>query len=249
MFERALHHQLLAEGLEAEGVITHQSVETAQGGSFVNFVVGVKGRVTFDDGTTGTFSSKDLATSRYGDLDEGTIVPVRYDADRKHVVLDVYKLEAAQDKRRQQQQASLEQERQVKIAAADADLTARYRGGPPASPPQPAAGRPGHGFTPDQAAQVVAGRGGEEASAVVVAVSEFVPPGGFGPAAPPGGMFDLTLDVTRPGNATYTATTRVAFGTPMRRQQIANVGARLPLRIDPSDPSRVAIDMSKLPPA
>ena len=78
-----LHHKLLAEGLEDQGVITGQKVEWAKGQlGVMGFYVGVEGHIKFDDGTQGTFSSKGLDTSKVGDLDVGTIVPVRYDADQ-----------------------------------------------------------------------------------------------------------------------------------------------------------------------
>jgi hypothetical protein len=54
--------------------------------------IGVEGHIKFDDGTVATFSSKGVDTSKVGDLDVGTIVPVRYGADHKHVALDLAKL-------------------------------------------------------------------------------------------------------------------------------------------------------------
>ena len=61
----------------------------AQGSYF-----GVKGHIKFDDGTQAEFSSKLLDTAKVGNLKPGTVVPVRYNSDHEHVVLDVLKLEA-----------------------------------------------------------------------------------------------------------------------------------------------------------
>jgi hypothetical protein len=52
MFDKLLHHKLLTEGLEGEGVITGLRVEGAKGSlGVMGFKVGVEGRVKFDDGT------------------------------------------------------------------------------------------------------------------------------------------------------------------------------------------------------
>jgi hypothetical protein len=130
MFDKLLHHKLLTEGLEGEGVVTEQEVEAARGDSYVavSFFIGVKGHVRFDDGTEAAFSSRFLDTSKVGDLVAGTIVPVRYNADRTHAVLDVPKLEAKKEARKK---AAAEQDkrRQAReIAAADAALAKRNQG-------------------------------------------------------------------------------------------------------------------------
>jgi hypothetical protein len=130
MLDKLLHHKLLTEGLEGEGVITEQDIEAAKGSSavYVDFYFGVKGHIRFDDGTEAKFSSRLLETSKVGNLDAGTIVPVRYDADRTHVVLDVPKLEA---RKAAQKKAAAEREQRRKakeIAAADAALAKRNQG-------------------------------------------------------------------------------------------------------------------------
>ena len=113
------------------------------------------------------------------------------------------------------------------------------------APGRPAPGAPGGGLTPEQSAQLLTTGGGEEAAAVVVAAHEIVRPAGL-PTAP-GGLVDITLDITRRDGSGYTAVTRIGFRTPERRAQVATVGTRLTVRIDPADPSRVVIDTSKLP--
>jgi hypothetical protein len=60
---------------------------------------------------------------------------------------------------------------------------------------------------------------------------------------PPGGPpVDLTLDVDRPDGTTHRVRTRLGFSTPERRARAAQVGATLPVRLDPADPDKVAID-------
>jgi hypothetical protein len=123
MFDKLLHHKLLNEGLEGEGVITEQKVEGVKGQlGVMGFYVGVEGHIKFDDGTVAAFSSKGLDTSKVGDLDVGTIVPVRYDAERAHVVLDVLKLEAAKEAKQKAATEWLEHHKAEQVAAADAAL-------------------------------------------------------------------------------------------------------------------------------
>ena len=76
MFDKLLHHKLLTEGLEGEGVITQQRVEAAKGElGVMGFYIGVEGHVRFDDGIEARFSSKGLDTSKVGDLDVGSDRP------------------------------------------------------------------------------------------------------------------------------------------------------------------------------
>jgi hypothetical protein len=131
MFDKLLHHKLLTEGLEGEGVVTEQDIEAAKGSSavYVDFLFAVKGHIRFDDGTEATFSSHLLETSKVGNLAAGTIVPVRYSADRAHAVVDVPKLEA---RKQAQKKAAAEREQRRKakdIAAAEAALAKRHQSG------------------------------------------------------------------------------------------------------------------------
>ena len=52
----------------------------------------------------------------------GAIVPVRYDADHKHVVLDIPKLEAVQQAKKEAKAELAERSKHQAIAAADAEL-------------------------------------------------------------------------------------------------------------------------------
>jgi hypothetical protein len=120
MFDR-LHHKLLTDGIEGEGVITGTQVEGMDTRTGVmGFYLGVEGHIKFDDGTEAKFSSKGLDTIKVGDLDAGTVVPVRYDADHKHVVLDIPKLEAKKEAKKKADAEWLEHHNAEKIAAADA---------------------------------------------------------------------------------------------------------------------------------
>ena len=130
MFDKLLHHKLLTDGLEGEGVITEQRVEAAKGQlGVMGFYVGVEGHIKFDDGTEAMFSSKGLDTSKVGDLDVGTIVPVRYDADHRHVVLDIPKLEAKKEAKKKAAAEWLERHKAEEIAAADAALAKGSKSG------------------------------------------------------------------------------------------------------------------------
>ncbi|MBV9380111.1 MAG: hypothetical protein JOY82_11290 [Streptosporangiaceae bacterium] len=104
-------------------------------------------------------------------------------------------------------------------------------------PGRPVPGRPGGGTTPEQA-QALAGQG-ELASAVVIAAHEVsVPP----EMSPPGGLVDVTFEVTCRDGRTYTTRSRMGFSSEERRAMVATVGARVPVRVDPADQSRIAVD-------
>ncbi|WP_042370692.1 hypothetical protein [Streptacidiphilus neutrinimicus] len=123
MFDKLLHHKLLHEGLEGQGVITKQKVEGMKGDrAYSGFYLGIEGHMKFEDGTEGAFSSMGLDTSKLGDLEVGTIIPVRYSADHKHVVVDVLKLEARHTAWKRKAADFEEQRRQREIASADAKL-------------------------------------------------------------------------------------------------------------------------------
>jgi hypothetical protein len=129
MFDKLLHAKLLAQGLEGQGVITAQKVEGGKGRNAVmGAYVGIQGHIKFDDGTEAQFSSLGLDTSKLGDLDVGTIVPVRYDADHKHAVLDVPKLEAAKKAESEAAAERLEARKSEKVTTADAAIARRTGG-------------------------------------------------------------------------------------------------------------------------
>ena len=94
--QSASDRKLMSDGLEGEGVITDRRVIAGKGRNAVfGAYIDVEGHIKFSDGTEATFSSNGLDTSKVGDLLVGTIVPVRYDANRTSAVLDAAKLGAA----------------------------------------------------------------------------------------------------------------------------------------------------------
>lgn len=99
-------------------------------------------------------------------------------------------------------------------------------------------GRTGASF----AAQTPAG---EQAEATVLAVHELSAPQP-GAAAPAGGVVQLTLEIARMGHPVYKTTTQIAFSTPLKRDRIAYVGARLPVLVNPANPALVLIDNTRL---
>ena len=88
-------------------------------------------------------------------------------------------------------------------------------------------------------------RDGIPATAVVIAAQEVEAPAFFGQIVP-GGIVDMTLEVTPQQGAPYTTHTRLVFSTPERRARIATPGTRLPIRIDPTRPMRIEVDKTAL---
>jgi hypothetical protein len=109
-------------------------------------------------------------------------------------------------------------------------------------PTRPAAGTPGGGTTPEQAAQLMIT--GERANATVLMVTPVSLPAGV--PAPGVGFYDLVMDVARADGSHYQAKTRVGFATAERRDRVARAGVQIPLRIDPADLARVAVDTAAL---
>jgi hypothetical protein len=107
-----------------------------------------------------------------------------------------------------------------------------------------ASGTPYGGVNPVEAARMVASRSGERATAIVVAVEDKKPRRAA--LTPPGGMADVTLEVTRADGSIYTTHTVIGFSTPERRAIVAVVGKRLNVFIDPTSPSKLAIDTAGL---
>jgi hypothetical protein len=99
------------------------------------------------------------------------------------------------------------------------------------------------GYTPAEAARAAAADDGEQATAVVLAAADR-PGRRF--LNPPGGSVDLLLEVTRPGGDRYTTHLVVGFSTPERRARVAAVGTRLPVRVSPGKPGKIAIDTTAL---
>jgi hypothetical protein len=86
---------------------------------------------------------------------------------------------------------------------------------------------------------------GIQARAVVSGVQPLDIPAQMLPG-PGASMAWLTLSVTPPAGAPYTVTIRFGFRSPERFAAIATVGTELPVRIDPTDPKTVTIDLPAL---
>ena len=84
---------------------------------------------------------------------------------------------------------------------------------------------------------------GEPATAILTAITDVpVPQAALpGPAA---SLCDLTLEVTRANGTTYGARTRLGFRDAQRRAAFTASGLTLPVRIDPADHARVAVDVN-----
>lgn len=108
-------------------------------------------------------------------------------------------------------------------------------------PDRPLPGTSGGGTTPQQANALV--DDGTRATATVVAAVDVPIPRLLRAIVPGGGPpVDLTLDINRPDGTTHRVRTRIGFSTPERRARVAQVGATLPVRLDPTDPDKIAID-------
>jgi hypothetical protein len=98
--------------------------------------------------------------------------------------------------------------------------------------------------------RVVAG-GSTFAAAATVATTAVVTasrevPAPPGETRPPGGVVELTLEVARADGTRYPATAGVLFSSTERRVRYGMVGAQLPVRVDPANPTRVVIDAAAL---
>lgn len=139
---------------------------------------------------------------------------------------------------------TLPPEAAANIAAGVEEAVRRAFEGFGSAVPEGSAATPYGGFNPFEAARTVASQSGERATAVVIAVEDR--PARRGLAKPPGGMADLTLEVTRADGSLYTAHTVIGFSTPQRRSIVAQVGKRLNVFVDPRTPTKVAIDTTGL---
>jgi hypothetical protein len=84
---------------------------------------------------------------------------------------------------------------------------------------------------------------GERATAVLTGISDVAVPQAALPG-PTASLCDLTLQVRRADGRSYTARTRLGFRDAQRRAAIGVIGAVLPVRVDPRDDSRVAVDVA-----
>ncbi|HEY0716718.1 MAG TPA: hypothetical protein VGD68_03810, partial [Streptosporangiaceae bacterium] len=84
---------------------------------------------------------------------------------------------------------------------------------------------------------------GEQATAVLTGISDVAVPQAALPG-PTASLCDLTLQVRRADGRSYTTSTRLGFRNAQRRAAVAVIGAVLPVRVDPRDETRVAVDVA-----
>jgi|GEM_PF-2075283 len=111
------------------------------------------------------------------------------------------------------------------------------------APGRPLPGAANGGTTPEQAAALL--DSGEQATARVVAVQD-VDISGTSQSASGTSFADITFEVQRKDGSFYKTSSRIGFSNPERKARIAIIGAELPVRIDPKDTSRIAIDTKAL---
>ncbi len=83
---------------------------------------------------------------------------------------------------------------------------------------------------------------GEPATAVLISLTDVPVPQAALPG-PTASLCDLTLEVTRANGSAYRARTRLGFRDAQRRAALTGSGLRLPVRVDPADQARVAVDV------
>jgi hypothetical protein len=133
MLEKMLHHKLLKEGERGQGVVTKRHDQGSESSNGVySILFEIQGHIKFPDGTETRFRSEMLSSHKVGDIQEGSIVPVRYDAsNHSKVVIDVLALEQAKHAQVHDAEAYLERRKAQAIAEADAKL-AQGNATPPA---------------------------------------------------------------------------------------------------------------------
>jgi hypothetical protein len=124
MLEGLLHHHLLKDGEQGQGVITERHVQGTESNSKGwGDLFEIKGHIKFPDGTESQFSANMLSSLKVGGLYEGTIVPVRYDpSDHSKVVIDVNALETQHLADRQSHVDAVQQQAAARVAKADAQI-------------------------------------------------------------------------------------------------------------------------------
>jgi hypothetical protein len=85
---------------------------------------------------------------------------------------------------------------------------------------------------------------GEHGTAVVLDAREIPVQPGF--PVPPGGQYELLLEVTRWQGGPYQTRTVIGFSSPEQRAAVAVPGRRLRVGIDPAAPDRVTIDTTRI---
>ena len=117
----------------------------------------------------------------------------------------------------------------------------RYRSGAFDDPDRPLPGLPGAGTTVQQADALL--YSGVPATGTVLSVVDVKVPRLLRAPVPAGATIaDLTLRVSPPDGASYEVRTRIGFSSRHKRSVVAVEGATLPIRVDPLDAGKVAVD-------
>jgi hypothetical protein len=124
MLEKMLHHKLLTEGEQGQGVVTRRHDQAAESSSkSFSILFEIEGHIKFPDGSETEFKSEWLNSHTVGDIQEGEIVPVRYEpADHAKVVLDVVALEEKKSAAIERAQAGEQECKAKAISDADAKI-------------------------------------------------------------------------------------------------------------------------------
>jgi hypothetical protein len=86
---------------------------------------------------------------------------------------------------------------------------------------------------------------GRAAEAVIAAIDYLKPLPGTAPSG--ASVANVALEIATAEGDNYRVLARFGFRTAERRGQIGHVGARVPVRIDPADRTRVTLDSARLP--
>lgn len=87
---------------------------------------------------------------------------------------------------------------------------------------------------------------GRATEAVIAAIDYLKPLPGTAPSG--ASVANVALEVVAADGDTYRVLARFGFRTAERRRQIGHVGARVPVRVDGADRTRVTLDNARLPP-
>ncbi|MGD0553420.1 MAG: hypothetical protein ABSA93_00415 [Streptosporangiaceae bacterium] len=88
---------------------------------------------------------------------------------------------------------------------------------------------------------------GEAAMATITGI-DFLPIPAAVLPSPEASIANVALKIQREDGSSYQALARFGYRNEARRAQVGFVGASVPVRINPDDPSRVALDVRDLPP-
>ncbi|SHF78417.1 hypothetical protein SAMN05443575_0889 [Jatrophihabitans endophyticus] len=207
----------------------------------------VTGRLLLDGRRAAVVSVTRTTTAATSPPQPGTRVPARWRGDRPRRVRVDWS-----DEGMIAHVARLERDRRAAALGVDpATLTADPV--PPGTRPRDAVVMWSHNgaLLPDGTAPVFVDeadrikRHGRPTEAVIAAIDFLAPLPGTTPSG--ASIANVALDVDAEDGGTYRVLARFGFRTPARRQQIGHPGARIPVRVDRRDHTRVVLDATRLP--